>query len=255
MTAATTLSEAVRVPVGVDELEADLVVPEAASGLVIFAHGSGSGRHSPRNQAVARALQARGLATLLADLLTVEEETVDRVTAEFRFNVDLLGQRLVKLIDWARQHPDLGTMAFGLFGASTGAAAALIAAAARPGDVSAVVSRGGRPDLAGAVLSHVAAPTLLLVGGLDHDVIQLNEWARNHMRCPVSLDIVEGASHLFEEPGTLHQVASRAGLWFVQYLVTGQPRPQSAADGAAARPSSPAPRGDRGEEHRGRRAV
>jgi dienelactone hydrolase len=158
------------------------------------------------------------LATLLADLLTVEEETVDRVSAHLRFDIDLLGRRLMALIDWARRHPGLGSLRLGLFGASTGAAAALMAAAARPDDVAAVVSRGGRPDLAGAALPQVLAPTLLLVGSLDHEVIRLNEWAKIRMRCPVTLDIVPGASHLFEEPGTLEQVASRAGVWFVRHL-------------------------------------
>jgi dienelactone hydrolase len=221
---------AVQIPAGREQLAADLVVPEPVTGLVIFAHGSGSGRHSPRNQAVARALQARGLATLLADLLTIEEEAIDRVNARFRFDIDLLGQRLVRLIDWARGRPDLHALAFGLFGASTGAAAALIAAATRPHDIAAVVSRGGRPDLAGSALPKVAAPTLLLVGSLDTDVIQLNEWAKTRMRCSVSLDIVPGASHLFEEPGTLDQVASRAGSWFVQHLTAGSRDTNEAAD-------------------------
>jgi dienelactone hydrolase len=199
-------------------VSADLGRPERARGLVVFAHGSGSGRHSPRNQAVARALQARGLATLLADLLTPEEDAVDCINAHLRFDIDFLGGRLVTLLDWAREHPDLAALRFGLFGASTGAAAALVAAATRPRDVVAVVSRGGRPDLGGAALPQVAAPTLLLVGSLDTEVIELNEWAKARMRCPVSLEIIAGASHVFDEPGTLEQVASRAGDWFLHYL-------------------------------------
>jgi dienelactone hydrolase len=211
-------SQSVQIPVGHDRLEADLAVPRAPLGLVVFAHGSGSGRHSPRNQAVAQVLQARGLATLLADLLTVQEEAVDRVTAHLRFDIGLLSRRLMGLIEWARHRPDLAPLNVGLFGASTGAAAALMAAAAQPHNVSAVVSRGGRPDLAGYALGQVSAPTLLLVGSRDTEVIQLNEWAKARMRCPVSLDIVPGASHLFEEPGTLDQVATRAGEWFLTHL-------------------------------------
>ena len=214
----TLRSTAVEIPVGRDRLAADLVLPGNTHGLVLFAHGSGSGRHSPRNQAVAGSLQRRGLATLLADLLTAEEETVDRVTAHLRFDINLLSRRLVTLVEWARRHPDLADLPFGLFGASTGAAAALVASTARPDDVAAVVSRGGRPDLAGNALSHVTAPTLLLVGSLDTEVIALNKWARARMRCPVTLEIIPGASHLFEEPGTLDQVASRAGAWFTAHL-------------------------------------
>lgn len=219
MTFTSLQSTAVQIPAGRERLAADLVILGTARGLVVFAHGSGSGRHSPRNRAVAKALQMRGLATLLADLLTPDEEAVDRVSAELRFNIELLGQRLVTLVDWARQHPDLRSIRIGLFGASTGAAAALVAAARRPKDVFAVVSRGGRPDLAGAALPQVIAPTLLLVGSLDKEVIELNEWAKRRMRCPVSLSIIPGASHLFEEPGTLEDVASRAGTWFLEHLV------------------------------------
>jgi dienelactone hydrolase len=210
---------AVHVPVGRARLSADLVVPDAPRGLVIFAHGSGSGRHSPRNQAVARALQARGLATLLADLLTVEEETVDRISANLRFNIELLGRRVVALIDWAQAEAAVPPVPIGLFGASTGAAAALVAAAMRPRAVAAVVSRGGRPDLAGVALPQVHAPTLLLVGERDREVIELNRWARARMKCPVTLEIVPGATHLFEEPGTLEQVAQRAADWFAAHLV------------------------------------
>jgi dienelactone hydrolase len=231
MTSAIPARATVQIPAGHERLAADLVVPKGAGGLVIFAHGSGSGRHSPRNRAVARELQRRGLATLLADLLTAEEEAVDRVTAHLRFDIDLLSRRLVQLIDWARQDARLASLRFGLFGASTGAAAALAAAAARPNDVAAVVSRGGRPDLAGAALPQVASPTLLLVGSLDTEVIRLNEWAKIRMRGPVALDIVPGASHLFEEPGTLEQVALRAGAWFVTHLV-------AAPDASFAKPDS-----------------
>jgi len=209
---------AVTIPVDRAHLSGDLVVPETVDGFVIFAHGSGSSRHSPRNRAVAQALQAHRLATLLADLLTAEEGLVDERTAGLRFDIDLLAERVAALVDWARSDAELRTYRVGLFGASTGAAAALVAAAERPRDVSAVVSRGGRPDLAGAALPRVEAPTLLIVGGLDTEVIRLNEQARSRMRCPVSLEIVPGASHLFEEPGTLAVVAARAGVWFSTHL-------------------------------------
>jgi dienelactone hydrolase len=220
---------AVRIPIDDGVLDADLGLPADARGLVIFAHGSGSGRHSPRNQYVARALQAEGLATLLADLLTLEEEEVDRATAHLRFDIGLLSRRLIELVDWSREEDDLRGLTIGLFGASTGAAAALAAAAARPADVRAVVSRGGRPDMAGAVLPNVSAPTLLLVGSLDTQVISLNRWAEERMRCAVSLEVVPGASHLFEEPGTLAHVAARAGEWFRTHL--GEPRDSGGPDG------------------------
>jgi dienelactone hydrolase len=232
----------VEIPAGRDLVAADLVLPERASGLVIFAHGSGSGRHSPRNQAVARALQERGLGTLLADLLTPSEEAVDRIDAHLRFDIDFLGGRLVRIIDWARERPDLGARRFGLFGASTGAAAALVAAAARPGEIAAVVSRGGRPDLAGADLPQVTAPTRLIVGSLDTEVIELNEWAKARMHCPVTVDIVHGATHLFEEPGTLEQVASLAGEWFVRYL-GGAPAAGTRAGETTTRHAGPRKRG------------
>jgi dienelactone hydrolase len=210
---------AVEIPLPRGGIFATLAVPARARGLVIFAHGSGSSRHSPRNREVAHTLQQHGFATLLADLLTSEEEHLDHATARLRFDVDLLVRRVVALIDWARRQPHLQTLPIGLFGASTGAAAALGAAAARPWDVAAVVSRGGRPDLAGASLAAVEAPTLLLVGGLDHEVITLNQWAQLRMkRCSVSLKLIPGASHLFEEPGTLGQVASRAADWFSAHL-------------------------------------
>jgi dienelactone hydrolase len=209
---------AVQIPAGRDLLDADLRSPVSSRGLVIFAHGSGSGRLSPRNQFVARVLNTHGLATLLADLLTPTEETADRVSAHLRFNIELLGRRLVALVEWAREQPPLRELPMGVFGASTGAAAALVAAAARPREIAAVVSRGGRPDLAGASLPDVSAPTLLIVGGGDTEVIELNRWAMVRMHCPTSLEIVPGATHLFEEPGALERVASLAAGWFTHHL-------------------------------------
>jgi pimeloyl-ACP methyl ester carboxylesterase len=213
-----TTVQCVEIPAGRNHVAADLAVPEGALGLVIFAHGSGSSRHSSRNQAVARTLRGRQMATLLADLLTPNEEAIDRLDGRHRFDISLLGHRLTRLIDWVRTQQALRPLSIGLFGASTGAAAALLAAAARPAEVKAIVSRGGRPDLAGAALPNVQAPTLLLVGSLDPDVIELNEWARRRMRCPVRLDVVPGASHLFEEPGTLDRVATEASHWFERHL-------------------------------------
>ncbi|MFG2041804.1 dienelactone hydrolase family protein [Dactylosporangium sp. NPDC048998] len=208
-----------RIPaVGVD-LDGDLTVPDGAEGLVLFAHGSGSSRRSPRNRAVAGTLQRRGLATLLADLLTPDEEQYDASTGGLRFDIAMLAQRLTGIADWAGRRPETAGLPLGLFGASTGAAAALVTAAARPGAVRAVVSRGGRPDLAGEALAAVAAPTLLVVGGLDRTVLQLNEEARAAMTAPVELRIVPGASHLFEEPGALDLVARHAGEWFAAHLV------------------------------------
>ncbi len=199
-------------------LDADLALPEQARGIVVVAHGSGSGRHSPRNQFVAERLRHAGFATLLADLLTPTEHSVDQQTARMRFDVDLLGQRVIALLDWIGREPDFSTLPVALFGASSGAAAALVAAAQRPREVAAVVSRGGRPDLAGDLLARVNAPTLMLVGALDTTVIDLNRTARRRMRGVVELEIVPGASHLFEEPGTLEIVANRAGQWFRTYL-------------------------------------
>jgi len=209
----------VRLPIDGAVLDADLGLPDSAHGVVVFAHGSGSSRYSPRNQFVAGQLRARGFGTLLADLLTAPEEAVDRRTARLRFDISLLGHRVVALVDWLRHRPGVSTLPVGLFGASTGAAAALVAAAERPDDVAAVVSRGGRPDLADDALPRVAAPTLLLVGGLDTTVIDMNRDAQRHMRNVVELEIVPGASHLFEEPGALELVAARAGEWFERYLV------------------------------------
>ncbi|WBB82422.1 alpha/beta fold hydrolase [Micromonospora sp. WMMD882] len=208
----------VTIPAAGVELAADLRVPAETAGTVLFAHGSGSSRHSPRNLAVARALNDRGLATVLIDLLTSDEEQVDERTAELRFDIGLLGDRLAAIVDWLAVEPTLGRLPIGLFGASTGAAGALVAAAARPERVRAVVSRGGRPDLAGAALSRVRAPSLLLVGGLDEQVIALNETAMSPLDGVGELRVVPGATHLFEEPGTLAQVADEAAAWFTTHL-------------------------------------
>jgi pimeloyl-ACP methyl ester carboxylesterase len=186
--------------------------------MVLFAHGSGSSRHSPRNRLVAEDLQQAGLGTLLMDLLTSEEDAIDQVTRQFRFDIPLLGDRLTGAIDWLRSVRATEALPIGLFGASTGAAAALLAAAARPDQVSAVVSRGGRPDLAGDALELVRAPTLLIVGANDAQVIPLNEAARRRLRAPVELALVPGASHLFEEPGTLAEASALAREWFLRYL-------------------------------------
>jgi len=185
---------------------------------VVFAHGSGSSRHSPRNRYVAGVLQQAGLATLLIDLLTAAEEQVDLQTAHLRFDIDLLAARLAGAADWLAAQPATADLGLGLFGASTGAAAALVAAAQRPGAVRAIVSRGGRPDLAGAALPQVQAPTLLIVGGADVPVIGMNESAAAQMRAPHRLVIVPGATHLFEEPGTLEAVARLARDWFTAHL-------------------------------------
>ncbi|WP_116503625.1 dienelactone hydrolase family protein [Micromonospora sp. B006] len=213
----------VSVPVVDAGLVGDVSVPGNAGGVVLFAHGSGSSRHSPRNMAVGRALNDRGLATVLVDLLTPDEEARDEVTAELRFDIGMLAERLAGIVDWMGADPELGQLPVGLFGASTGAAAALVAAAARPDRVGAVVSRGGRPDLAGSSLTGVRAPTLLLVGGLDEQVIVLNEQAQDALGEVAELRIVPGATHLFEEPGALEQVAEQAGTWFTTHL--RQPHP------------------------------
>jgi dienelactone hydrolase len=213
-------STAVRIAVGHHQsIDGDLDRPDAASGVVVFAHGSGSSRHSRRNQQVARSLEARGFATLLIDLLTPEEEVVDARTSHLRFDIEMLAARLVAIVDWIRQRDDIAPLRIGFFGASTGGGAALMAAAGRPDDIAAVVSRGGRPDLAGPALPLVKAPTLLIVGGDDTAVIQLNEEAMARMDGVVVLEIVPGASHLFEERGTLERVAQLAGDWFERYLV------------------------------------
>jgi dienelactone hydrolase len=208
----------VQIQAGREDLFGNLDIPEGATGLVVFAHGSGSSRHSPRNQFVARTLNNAGLATLLFDLLTQEEEAIDLRTREHRFNIGLLAERLVHATSWARQQEETRDLRIGYFGSSTGGAAALVAAAEIPQDFGAVVSRGGRPDLAGEALPKVQAPTLLIVGGNDDIVIELNEQARDRMRCEVKLEIVPGATHLFEEPGALEQVAQLASDWFVRHL-------------------------------------
>src|SRR6478736_2200188 len=199
-------------------LPGNLTIPQNAVALVLFAHGSGSSRHSPRNQFVARTLHDVGLATLLFDLLTPEEEATDIRTGEHRFNIGLLAERLVHATTWAKQQEQTRNLRIGYFGSSTGGGAALVAAAEIPQDVSAIVSRGGRPDLAGDALPKVQAPTLLIVGGNDDVVIELNEMARDQMRCEVTLEIVSGATHLFEEPGALEKVAKLASDWFDAHL-------------------------------------
>jgi pimeloyl-ACP methyl ester carboxylesterase len=199
-------------------------VPSAAVGLVLFAHGSGSSRRSPRNQAVAGALNARGLATLLFDLLTPDEEVIDEVTRQFRFDIELLADRLVTATDWCLVQDRVADLPLGYFGASTGAAAALMAAARRRDVIRAVVSRGGRPDLAGAALGQVKAPTLLIVGGNDEPVIRLNQSAWHRMICDRRIAIVAGATHLFVEPGALDAVARLAGEWFVEHFTSSRQR-------------------------------
>jgi dienelactone hydrolase len=199
------------IPAGDVEMQATVTVPAESRGTVVFAHGSGSGRHSPRNQFVAKALNDAGFATVLADLLTPDEERVDARTAEHRFDIPLLADRVVELVDWVSAD-------VGLFGASTGAAAALMAAAERPSTVRAVISRGGRPDLAGDSLSQVEAPTLLLVGGRDQAVLDLNRKAQQRLRAVNRLEVVPGATHLFEEPGALERVAELAAAWLTAHL-------------------------------------
>ncbi len=213
-----TATRAVDIDASGTRLQGDLTIPPGAIGLVIFAHGSGSSRHSVRNRAVGRALEAAGLATLLMDLLTEGEEAVDIRTAQYRFDIALLARRLTGAVDWARHERETASLDVGLFGASTGAAAALITAAERPEAIRAVVSRGGRPDLADAALARVQAPTLLIVGGLDDVVIDLNQQACRLMHCERHLAIVPGATHLFEEPGTLDEVARLASTWFASHL-------------------------------------
>jgi putative phosphoribosyl transferase len=209
--------ESLRIPAAGVTLDADMVMPQPARGLVLFAHGSGSSRHSSRNRHVAGELQAAGLATVLADLLTPEEEQVDVRTGALRFDIELLSGRVTALTDRLVEQERLADLGVGLFGASTGAAAALVAAAARPA-VEAVVSRGGRPDLAGGHLRRVRQPTLLIVGGRDRTVLELNRGAMEELGGETRLEIVPGASHLFEEPGALDEVARLARDWFVRHL-------------------------------------
>jgi len=208
----------VEVAIGGAQLQGDLVLPVASRGLVLFAHGSGSSRHSSRNQFVARALEARNLATLLIDLLTPAEEAIDTRTRQYRFDIPMLADRLVRIVDWLQIDDRTASQSLGLFGASTGGGAALMAAADRPREIAAVVSRGGRPDLAGSALRQVKAPTLLIVGGLDTPVLQMNRDAMRQMRGEVALEIVPGATHLFEEPGALERAADLAGQWFTRCL-------------------------------------
>ena len=217
-----TMIRAVQIADGNVQLEADLRLSSTPAGLIVFAHGSGSSRHSTRNREVAEALTAAGFTTLLLDLLTAHEESIDQFTHQFRFDIPRLGRRVVAGVDWAADQHDLNHLRIGCFGASTGAAAALIAAAERPQFVRAVVSRGGRPDLAADALSRVVAPTLLIVGGADEPVIELNENARQRMSATVRLEIIPGATHLFEEPGALDQVSRLARDWFAQHLGSTQ---------------------------------
>jgi pimeloyl-ACP methyl ester carboxylesterase len=200
------------------ELDGDLHLPHHVHGVVVFAHGTGSSRHSPRDQYVAAELHRRGLGTLLVDLLTAEQELPDRAARDLRFDVGLLADRLIGLVDWLGGRPDTRTLPIGLFGASTGAAAALVAAAARPGEVHAVVSRGGRPDLAGPALIQVVAPTLLMVGEQDQPTWELNEQARKAMTVTADLRVVPGAGHLFEEHGALDVVTEETATWFAAHL-------------------------------------
>ena len=213
----------VRIPIDSIYLEGNLSIPEGAKGIVVFVHGSGSSRHSPRNQYVAKELQKNGLGTLLFDLLTVEEERIDMLTRHLRFDIELLSKRLIDVTGWLLSRPDTKDLNIGYFGASTGAAAALMAAKEYSHTVKAVVSRGGRPDLAESALMYVKAPTLLIVGGKDIQVIDMNRWALERMAIlDKDLIIVPDATHLFEEPGTLEEVARLAGEWFKKYLSKGK---------------------------------
>jgi len=212
----------VQIRAGSALLNGELNIPENATGIVLFAHGSGSSRHSPRNQYVARVIREVGVATLLFDLLTRQEEAIDNYTREFRFDINLLARRLVAATNWLAGEGDTNHLRPGYFGASTGGAAALVAAAEIGRKVGAVVSRGGRPDLAGPSLGHVTAPTLLIVGGLDGPVIRMNEDAFAQLRCMKELKIVPGATHLFEEPGKLEEVARLAAAWFLTHLEPGK---------------------------------
>ena len=220
---AALVTREVRISVGDASLYGDLALPPGFQGLMLFAHGSGSGRHSARNRQVAQHLQHAGIATLLLDLLTAQEEQTDLHTREHRFDISLLTRRMQDATAWAAAQPELQHAAIGYFGASTGSAAALLAAARLGNKIAAVVSRGGRPDLAGPVaLAAVTAPTLLIVGGPDCEVIELNKQAHAHLRCEKSLAIVPGATHLFEEAGTLEQVAQLASSWFTAHLTSVQ---------------------------------
>jgi pimeloyl-ACP methyl ester carboxylesterase len=216
--------ESVRIPAAGVALDADVVVPAVRTGAVVFVHGSGSSRHSPRNRYVAEELQRSGLATVLADLLTPDEEIEDSRTRALRFDIGLLATRTAAMVDWVGAHQPTAGLGIGLFGASTGAAAALVAAAERPAGVAAIVSRGGRPDLAGDLLAVVRQPTLLIVGGRDPVTLRLNQEASARLPGETALEIVPGATHLFPEPGALERVARLATEWFVGRL-RPSPRP------------------------------
>jgi dienelactone hydrolase len=234
------LDNPIQIPAERVRLEGTLNVPRAAQGIVLFAHGSGSSRHSPRNRAVAQVLCDANLAVLLIDLLTPEEEVIDQQTRHLRFNINLLASRLINATDWLIQQPQTRDLRTGYFGASTGAGAALVAAARRAEVVHAVVSRGGRPDLAGTALVQVRAPTLLIVGGNDAEVITLNQQALTQLRGEKRLTLIPGATHLFEEPGKLAEVARLARDWFSRYLPTADQRhfpPLQPDEPQASRPS------------------
>jgi dienelactone hydrolase len=215
------LEKEIQIAIGEVTLAGNLSIPPGSQGVVLFAHGSGSGRHSPRNRFVAQVLNASGLATLLIDLLTQQEEIIDSTTRHLRFNIDFLAERLLGAASWLEKDALTRSLTIGYFGASTGAGAALLAAAKRPETVKAVVSRGGRPDLAGAALQHVRTPTLLIVGEEDWRVVELNQKAFQILKGTKELKIVPGATHLFEEPGALDQVAQWAAAWFSRFFVPG----------------------------------
>jgi putative phosphoribosyl transferase len=218
ISAPTRTTRPIQIAIGAKTIAGDLAIPERAIGFVAFAHGSGSSRFSARNRYVADVLHRHRLATLLIDLLTEAEEAIDDRTATLRFDINLLAERLLAIAAWIADVPDVRVLPMGLFGASTGGGAALLAAAKRPDAFRAIVSRGGRPDLAGPALTHVTAPTLLIVGGADGPVIAMNEAAQRQMRCETRLEIVPHATHLFEEPGALERVAELAALWFDAHL-------------------------------------
>jgi putative phosphoribosyl transferase len=220
--AGTSPSRVEQIPSGQVSLEGELTVPVGAAGVVLFAHGSGSSRHSPRNQFVARTIREAGVGTLLFDLLTQEEEAVDINTRHLRFDIGLLAERLIDATNWIKREPDTWHLRVGYFGSSTGGGAALVAAAEVGREIGAVVSRGGRPDLAGDALPKVESPTLLIVGGLDQPVIRMNEDAYRQLHCEKELRIIPGATHLFEEQGTLEEVAHFAAEWFQRHLVAAE---------------------------------
>ncbi len=221
----------VEIPVGRASLEGNLAIPGRAEGLVVFAHGSGSSRHSPRNRSVAAELQKGGLATLLTDLLTPEEEAVDRRTGQYRFDIDLLADRVVGTIDWIAREEQTRQLNIGVFGSSTGAAAALAAAAKRPGDIKAVVSRGGRTDMAANALPIVRAPVLFIAGEKDTTILRINRNSMSHLDVEKKLEIIPGATHLFEEPGALESVALHACAWFRLFLTVRQEQLHSELQG------------------------